>query len=443
MLVVLRGSRHRHGADCRAILRHCAFSRGGILWGSMFEVSLVGLGTRHTSALAEARARAARYQPSGGFCDVPCGDLRALKAWVEGWPFDTLIVLGMGGSSLGGKALVSAIGLRGGRKVFFADNADPCSFLRLLESVEIARTGFAMITKSGGTAETWAQFMVVATLLDAHGLSLARHIVAVTDPHSGDLRRVADEQGWHRFAVPRDVGGRFSVLTAVGLLPAAFAGIDVAALVDGALQMQATVVDGTSSSYELATLLFHHATDCARNVHVMMAYADDYYDLMYWWRQLWAESLGKQNDQQKAVGPTPLVARGSTDQHSLLQLFAEGPDDKVYLMLAPQARPVVSLNTNTCPPSALAVPSVRALAGRTLGAYLDAAMAGTRDALLAAGRPVGTMHVDASPHAIGAFMQYWMTVTAISGGLYGVDAFNQPGVEEAKRRTLRFLESAT
>lgn len=381
-----------------------------------------------------------------GFLDLPedrasaraCMDLaRTLDPQI-----DTVVVLGIGGSSLGPRALYSALarpfdqlaprspGMP--RRLFFPDNIDPVTFSALLDRLPLEKTLWNVVTKSGGTAETAAQFLVVAERLEKQlGVEGAkRRLVATTDPKKGALRATATERGYAAFEVPPSVGGRFSVLSPVGLLPAALAGLDVIGLLDGAARMRdrALVPDlATNPALLLAALLHHHHVVRGRPITVMMSYVDGLYDVADWFRQLWAESLGK-----NGKGPTPVAARGATDQHSQLQLYAEGGDDKTYLMLS-----VGDRGTEIRIPDGALTKSqgeYAYLAGHGMGELLDAELLGTTSSLVRRRRPVGQLRLArASAEALGELLVLLEAATALAGPLYGVDPFDQPGVEEAKR----------
>ncbi len=411
------------------------------------------------AALAPA-ARAARAQILArrdkgelGFWDLP-DDRTVARACLDAArelppEVDTMVVLGIGGSSLGPRALYSALArpldvLRPRapgmpRRLLFPDNADPVTMRAILEVCDPARTVWNVVTKSGGTAETAAQLLVVTEHLRAAlGDRAARHIIATTDPSAGALRPTAAARGWRTFDIPPNVGGRFSVLTAVGLLPAAVAGLDVVGLLDGARAMRDRCLGDDPASNPallLASLLHHHHQAHGRPMVVLMAYVDALYDTADWFRQLWAESLGKERSTDGRVvetGPTPIAARGATDQHSQLQLYVEGPRDKVVLMLTAKQR-----DTEVVIPGGELAQSrseFSYLAGRGMGTLLDAELRGTIGSLARRRRPVGTVElarVDAP--SLGALIMLLEAATAYAGPLYGVDPFDQPGVEEAKR----------
>lgn len=407
---------------------------------------------------AEAVETTARLRAAGtvGFLDLPDqrAAARATMDYARDLPdaIDTMVVLGIGGSSLGPHAVYSALGppydaLRSRtpgmpRRLLFPDNVDPVTFRGMLQVCPLERTVFNVVTKSGGTAETAAQLLVVAELLERElGEAWKRHLVVTTDPDGGVLRRLATELGLASFAIPSSVGGRFSVLSPVGLLPAAVAGLDVMGLLDGAARMRDRVTEGpgardlrSNPALMLATLLYLQHTERGRPMHVVMSYVDALYDSADWFRQLWAESLGKARDvdgNPVNVGPTPIAARGATDQHSQLQLYAEGPADKVFLMLGVRERSAQVV----MPKGRFAQAEEYAyLAGRGMGELLDAEMRGTVSSLTGRQRPNATLllhRVDAP--ALGEFIMLMEAATAFAGPLYRVDPYDQPGVEEAKR----------
>ena len=425
-------------------------------------VDLSGLVDASLDLAARAPAAAAavrhtlerRARGEIGFLDLPDdrASARACMDYARDLPpeVDTMVVLGIGGSSLGPRALYSALAppfdaLRPRapgmpRRLFFPDNVDPVTFAGLLEVVDPARTVWNVVTKSGGTAETAAQLLVVEDWLAKKlGADRARrHIVATTDPARGALRKTAEARGWQTFAVPPNVGGRFSVLSPVGLLPAAVAGLDVAGLLDGARAMRDRCLSpdlAENPALHLATLLHAHHAQLGRPIVVVMAYVDALYDTADWFRQLWAESLGKEratDGRTVNVGPTPVAARGATDQHSQLQLYVEGPKDKVVLFLSAKQRG----GEVRIPASELAAsqPDYAYLAGKGLGELLDAELRGTMGSLSGRGRPIGLLELNrVGAPALGELLMLFEAATAFAGPLYEVDPYDQPGVEEAKR----------
>jgi glucose-6-phosphate isomerase len=412
-----------------------------------------GLERADLSALAPAARRAfedfeaRRRSGEVGFADLP-GDAEAARAAAAlakdlAGRFENLVVLGIGGSSLGGRAIVAALchpfhnllprERRGGMRVFFPDNSDPATFEALLGMLDLAETCFATVTKSGGTAETMAQHLALRERCIARfgEAGYRERCVLVTDPAKGALRAIAGAEGLRALGVPANVGGRFSALSAVGLLPAAAAGVEIEELLAGAASLEARCRNGAAA--ENPALLYAatlHLMDRrrARHVHVLMPYADALRETGDWFVQLWAESLGKRPD----AGPTPFRAVGATDQHSSLQLMMEGPHDKVVTFVR-VARPRADV--------AVAVPEpyrrhaeIAYLDRHTMGELIEAERRATEAALRKAGRPTVSIELPRlDARAMGELLMLLELATAYAGGLYGVNAFDQPGVEAGKR----------
>ena len=352
-----------------------------------------------------------------------------------------VLVLGIGGSSLGGRALVEALGgplgaaSRGedAREIHFPDNSDPWRLRALLERLDPARTLSIAISKSGGTVETAAQLLVVRAWLSESNVPAKDHLVAVTDPTDGLLRALAEREGLATFPIPSNVGGRFSALTAVGLLPAALAGVDIRALLTGAKAIRdrcerAELRENPAGLFAALHVLHDRLWD--RSIHVMMPYSDALRAYSGWFVQLWAESLGKRTDRQGRVvhaGPTPLPAVGATDQHAQVQLFMGGPHDKLVTFVTvkePAARQMIPTEDG---PYAY-------LGGHDLAELLDFEQRATALALAQDNRPslsIALPRLDA--HCVGQLLFLMEAATAFAGELYGIDAFNQPGVELGKR----------
>jgi glucose-6-phosphate isomerase len=401
---------------------------------------------------AAAHASVAARHASGelGFFDLP--RLRPLSTQVLEFAasvrgrYRDVVLLGIGGSALGPIALRNALrapqwnalpdAARDGLpRLHMLDNVDPVTIAAILERVQLAETLFLVVSKSGGTAETMAQYLIVRARLEAAGLPLAEHLVFVTDPQRGALRPIAAAEGLRALDIPANVGGRFSVLSPVGTLPAALIGIDIEALLAGAGDM----VDRCASP-ELArnpaglfaTLQWLADTTGGKRVHVLMPYADPLRDMASWFVQLWAESLGKVRGAGDHVGPTPVPALGATDQHSQVQLFMEGPLDKTVTFLAVET-PERDL---TIPGAHGDVPDLAYLGGHTLWELLNIERLATAGALATRGRPSMTITLpQVDPWHLGALMMLFEIATAYAGALYGVNAFDQPGVELGKRYT--------
>ena len=440
------------GRTSRLTIDYTNLMAAGVADCGLSEADLERWADRAGDAVRDTAER--RRKREVGFLDLPDdkNQVRAVLDYARALPtaIDTVVVLGIGGSSLGPHALYSALarpldalrpraaGLP--RRLLFPDNADPATFEAILEICPPDRTLWNVVTKSGATAETAAQMLVLferlAAALGPEGAR--RQVVVTTDPSKGALRRLADKLGITSFAIPPSVGGRFSVLSPVGLLPAACAGLDVTGLIDGARAMRDRVLEPDlkqNPALFLATALAAHHQDRGRPLVVMMPYADALFDTADWFRQLWAESLGKANDidgKPVHVGPTPIASRGATDQHSQLQLYAEGPDDKSFLFVAPRERPPLPLPKSE---PALAEPEDYGyLAGRDMGALLDAELKGTIASLTRRGRPNALITLErVEAHAVGELLMLLMAACAYAGPLYRVNPFDQPGVEEAKQ----------
>ena len=365
--------------------------------------------------------------------------------------FDDVVVLGIGGSALGPIALRTALrkpqwnlleaGDRDLRpRLHVLDNLDPATIGGLLERVvKPERTLFVVTSKSGGTAETMAQYMVVREHIEKHGLSPRDHIVFVTDPQKGALRPIARQEAIPALDIPANVGGRFSVLSPVGMLPAALMGIDTVQLLAGAGDMAkrcATSTLGENPAGVFAVLQFLADSTGGKHVHVLMPYSDALRDMAAWFVQLWAESLGKARTSGTGnVGPTPVAALGATDQHSQVQLFMEGPMDKTVTFLAVPPKDdieIPKLHSN--------VNELAYLGGHKLGDVLDIERRATAGALARRGRPNMTLELDVvDPWHVGALFMFFEIATIYAGALYDVNPLDQPGVELGKQFTYAMM----
>jgi glucose-6-phosphate isomerase len=349
---------------------------------------------------------------------------------------EAVLLLGIGGSSLGARAAISAVGGGPSASVRVVDNADSDTLSRALANLDPARTIVNVVSKSGATLESLACFQVALGWM-RQALSdddVQRRIVATTDPVQGPLRAWASNEHWPRLDVPTDIGGRYSVLTPVGLFPALAAGIDIAGLLEGA--RLAMVPDRLKEAARLAAAL--HLLDTARRraIQVWWAYGDRLQDLNAWLMQLQSESLGKRDSQGNRVGPTPVPARGASDQHSQLQLHMDGRDDKAFVFLScDQLGPPLPLPSLERAPADLPIG-----AGRDLREVLEASRVATQRSLIEAGRPCISIRLDAcDAPAVGELLQTLMVATAFAGIAYGVDPFDQPGVEAGKRHARALL----
>ena len=379
-----------------------------------------------------------------GFADLP-GDSKTARAVKKTalslrGKFEYLVVLGIGGSALGPRALIDALSppfynLRSGSsrggwlKVFIADNISPEFIKGLFEVVPLSKTFFNVITKSGSTSETLSVFSAVLKKLKRRfGREWKRRIAVTTDPENGFLRNFARENSLISFPIPPNVGGRFSVLSPVGLFPAACAGINVTKLLEGASSVKKlcfgkNLFKNPAAMFAAVHFLFYGR---GRKINVFMPYSESLATFSGWFAQLWAESLGKKYDlkgRKIFAGPTPVKAKGVTDQHSQLQLYTEGPQDKVITLLSVDRQASVK------------IPAIGGFVfgGRNMRELFRAEETGTRLSLAQAKRPVLSVNLpEVSPFYLGQLIMALETATAIYGEMLGIDTFNQPGVEYGK-----------
>jgi glucose-6-phosphate isomerase len=368
--------------------------------------------------------------------------------------YDNFVVLGIGGSALGPLAVHQALNhyyynelppaKRGHHPRFYVmDNIDPVRFNELLQMLDPRKTLFNIISKSGNTSETMAQFLIVRdTLRRVCGDSYAEHIVVTTDKEKGNLLPIALKEGYQRFVIPAGIGGRFSELTPVGLLAAAICGIDVNQLLEGALAMDQWIRDSKgvlANPAQLRAALAHLSWQKGKNISVFMPYADGLKTMADWYAQLWAESLGKRFDRQGRVvhvGQTPVKALGVTDQHSQVQLYAEGPDDKVITFVT-----VEKFKETREIPIDLELPEdLQFLGGRTLEELLFAEQKATEYALTLAGRQHQKIILSSlDAYNVGQLLLLLEWETAYMGELLNINAFDQLGVEEGKNGTYALM----
>jgi len=364
------------------------------------------------------------------------------------------VVLGVGGAALGSKALQSSLrhslyntlsaDARGGPTMHFLDNVDPDQTSELLNWLDLKKTVFNVITKSGSTTETMSHFLLFRqALADVVGeANLAKHLVVTTDPEKGMLRSYTTDADLRSLPIPTNLGGRFSVFSAVGLLPAAVAGIDIDELLEGARLMDThfkTASPGYNMVFLNTALHYLMLTENNRTITVLMPYAYALRDIADWFRQLWAESLAKkQNITGSAikVGLTPVKSLGATDQHSQLQLYMEGPPDKYIVFLGVnEYRSEIII-----PPLSGAPESLAYLGGCSMANLIQAEQRGTELALAEAGCPSCTITLASiTPRTIGALLYTLQLTTAMMGGLLHINPYDQPGVEGSKRITYALM----
>lgn len=427
-------------------------------------------------AAAEAVAAFKGRVDSGeiGFPNLP-DDRKAAAAIVEFADelrprIDDVLLVGIGGSALGAYALDVALrgphplqsenpqagktGLNGAGaakgkvngkaksgarpRLVVLDNVDPGLIAAALDRLNPKRTAVCVIAKSGSTAETMATFLIVREwMVAALGARAREQIIAITDSQKGDLLAIAKAERYPLFFVPGNVGGRFSVLTPVGLVPAALIGIDIEKLLKGAREATAACwsTDFEENQALVAAQVHYALNGRGKHSEVVFAYSSYLWGAAFWYRQLWAESLGKAVDRagnRVEAGQTPIAALGVTDQHSQLQLYVEGPRDKMITFWE-----VEKPRTELTIPKALAeYDSCRYLGGKKLSRLFRAERAATEAALTRAGRPnCRWTLVRLDEATLGAFFQTLEFQTAFAGELWGVDAFDQPGVELGKKLT--------
>jgi len=407
-----------HALEQRAVQAHAGFEA--------LDVKDV-LGFRQFEAQATERARIADWAESARS------------------NLDDVVILGIGGSALGAVALRTALlgrdwnarsrDARAGRaRLHVLDNVDPRSVRELFDHLDLTHARVLVVSKSGSTAETMAQYLFVRDALRAKNLPLREHLAFVTDPTKGALRAIADAEGIPCFSVPPNVGGRFSVLTPVGTLPAALLAMDVDGLIEGARAMRDRCVGGAlkkNPALAYAALQWRADTAHGQRAHVLMPYSDAFRDLAPWFVQLWAESLGKKASDGSHRGPTPIAAVGATDQHAQVQLFMEGPVDKTVTFIDVESHDDVRIPESADTPASLAY-----LKGRGFGELLRTECRATAGALARVGRPTMTLRVErADAWHLGGLFVFFELATIYAAQFYGVDPLDQPGVELGKQLT--------
>ncbi|MBI5207663.1 MAG: glucose-6-phosphate isomerase [Candidatus Firestonebacteria bacterium] len=358
--------------------------------------------------------------------------------------FENVIVLGIGGSALGGKALVSLLKpsyynlleypKREYPRIFFYDNVDTEELSGLLSICDLRKTLVNVITKSGSTVETMSAFLIIKNKLKKIlGKNYINNIVITTDSDRGELRNIAIKEKISSFSIPSTVGGRFSVLSPVGLLPAKLAGIDIEAILAGARFMDKICLSDQiwKNPAAISATLHHNAfINKEINMIVMMPYTSKFKDITDWFRQLWAESIGKKYAKDGSVvetGSTPISALGVTDQHSQLQLYMEGPHDKIITFIH-----VKKFNANIKIPEDKNI-ELKYLGKYTLNELMETEWVSTEYSLTKEKRPNATIHIpEINEFTIGQFIYLLEMKTAIAGELFQINAFDQPGVEAGK-----------
>lgn len=364
--------------------------------------------------------------------------------------YDALVVVGIGGSALGPLAIFKALKhpyhndlpteKRDAPAFYVLDNVDPEQVEQLFDVINPAKTAFIVITKSGGTAETIANFMAVVGYAESRGVDIRDQLYFVTDPSKGKLRQLSKDWKVPVLDIPEGVGGRFSVLTPVGLLPSAALGVNVQEMILGAKEFSAFSFSQPvlESPAFLFAAVHYLGMKRGKPIHVMFPYANSLYPIADWFRQLWAESLGKKVDNQGNIvhiGPTPVKALGTTDQHSQVQLYVEGPNDKIYTFLK-----VGNFRKEGSITGKLPYSDFSYLEGASLQTLINAEELATEITLTENNRPNLTVEFDQiNAYNIGAYFYMLELATEIMGELFNINAFDQPGVEHGKIATYALM----
>lgn len=388
-----------------------------------------------------------------GWCDLPFSQDEVVEDIIATAKdvrenFEYFVVLGIGGSALGPIAVFQALKhlhyndlpteKRNGPKFYVEDNVDPERMNALLDVIDVKKTMFNIISKSGATSETMSQYLIITDILKKElGEDFNKNVIATTSADTGNLIKLAKAEGFKTFYLPDGVGGRFSELSPVGLVSASVLGIDIKEFLKGAGEMYNACK--SSNPYEnqalMSAVLQYLAMENGKNISVMMPYADSLKYIADWYCQLWGESLGKNKDldgRDVNVGQTPVKSLGVTDQHSQVQLYAEGPYDKVITFIAiNQFRSEYKI-----PQGCEDFPNVNFLCGTDMGTLLNTERKATEYALMKSQRMNHTIEIDKlDENSLGQLLMLFMLETAYCGALLNIDTFNQPGVEEGKNAT--------
>ena len=342
-----------------------------------------------------------------------------------------IAVIGIGGSSLGIKAVNSLLDSKGAkaRALHFFENSDPIDITRTMQKLTKEKTLFIVISKSGGTIETTSIFK---TVIAHYGLELGgadrERVLVITDKGSG-LSQFGEHYGLAQYNIPDNVGGRFSVLSAVGIVPLTLAGYDTAALLDGAGAFLERFFEH-KEDHLLEKACFIYEGEKEQRINVLFSYANDLGNFTKWYVQLWGESLGKVDAKGNHVGLTPIGLIGSVDQHSFLQLLIEGPKDKSVTFIkiedfeTPLVIPDVSLKH---------IEKTDFINGESFNTLINAQCDATRESLVQSGVPVDGIVIDKIDEThIGAMIIYYELLTSLVGAMLKINTYDQPGVELGK-----------
>ena len=378
-----------------------------------------------------------RARPELAFIDLLSQDTSEIKdtARYIRKTSENFLILGIGGSALGPRAILEALSpfhnLKKKPRVFIYDNVDPRTLKHIISLVDLKTTSVNVISKSGSTAETAASFLILWNKMKkALGREASNRFIVTTDPEKGNLRKIVNEEGLRSLIIPQGVGGRYSVLSSVGLLLAEVIGIDSDEMLKGAVDINNKCAKPElrkNPAYLFGALLYLLDKGKNRTINVMVPYSDSLKPLSEWFCQLWAESLGKDEK-----GLTPYPSLGTTDQHSQLQLWIDGPQDKVLIFIR-----IHDYGVDIKIPKVFKdIEGLSYLSGHTLSELIKAEEEATELALAKAGRPSMTIIIpQINAYHIGQLFHFFELATAFTGSLYGINPFNQPGVEEGKNLT--------
>ena len=376
-----------------------------------------------------------RKYPELEFLDLHKADTAQIKELGKyASKFENFILFGIGGSALGPRSILEALSplhnLKNKPRVFIYDNVDPATLKNILSLIDLKKTVINVITKSGSTAETIASFMIIWNRLQEQSLKPEEHVIVATDPEKGNLRKIVKDCCLMSLPIPQGVGGRYSVLSPVGLLLAETIGIDSNDMLKGAKDIHDKCMNADlwqNPAYLFSSGLYLMQQLKNRGITVIMPYADRLKPFSEWFCQLWAESLGKDGK-----GLTPYPSVGTTDQHSQLQLWMEGPEDKVVVFIA-----IEDYGADIDIPEVFQdMEGLSYLSGHALGELIRIEQEASEIALTKNGRPSITIKlpkIDA--YHIGQLFHFFEIATAVAGFLYSINPFNQPGVEEGKNLT--------
>jgi glucose-6-phosphate isomerase len=389
-----------------------------------------GINTKKITEIIETK----KY-PELEFLDLHKADTSQIKELGKyASKFENLLLLGIGGSALGPRSILEALSpfhnFKNRPRVFIYDNVDPATLKNILSLVDLKKTVINVITKSGSTAETIASFMIIWKILQEQSLKLEEHVIVTTDPEKGNLRKIVKDYCLMSLQIPHGVGGRYSVLSPVGLLLAEAIGIDSDDMLKGAKDIHDKCMNADlwqNPAYLFSSGLYLMQQLKNKSITVIMPYADRLKSFSEWFCQLWAESLGK-----NGKGLTPYPSVGTTDQHSQLQLWMEGPEDKVVVFVSIEDYGV-DINI---PDVFQDMEGLSYLSGHSLGELIRIEQEASEIALAKNGRPSITIKlpkIDA--YHLGQLFHFFEISTSVAGFLYGINPFNQPGVEEGKNLT--------